>query len=182
MSLASHRADCILRGALNTRVRNDLVLVVSYRRLSDRAHIALSRLQHIRVVGWQHRGRGTHYGAQRVVELLGFGLLHGCLECGAGGGFGAVQARDGRVLVEVVMVVGGGAYDGARLAVHVEVDLWVVWREHAVGGSDDWAGGHGRVCLCVCVYEFECKGYALSVFVCVCRLAVLVSSVYCVGS
>jgi hypothetical protein len=164
------------------------------------------------VVGWQHRGRGTHYGAQRVVELLGFGLLHGCLECGAGGGFGAVQARDGRVLVEVVMVVGGGAYDGAlrcgasvcgsaaisggggdgdgemvgeeayRLAVHVEVDLWVIWREHAVGGSDDWAGGHGRVCLCVCVYEFECEGYALSVFVCVCRLAVLVSSVYCVGS
>ena len=41
----------------------------------------------------------------------------------------------------------GEAY---RLAVHVEVDLRVVWREHAVGGSDDWAGGHG--CGCVCVY------------------------------
>ena len=113
MSLASNRADRILRGALYARVRNNLVLVMSHRRLSDRAHIALARLQHVRVVGRQHRGRGAHDGAQRVVELLGFGLLHGRLERGAGGGFGAAQAGDGRVLVQVVVVVGGGAYDGA---------------------------------------------------------------------
>ena len=113
MSLASNRAHRILRGTLNARVRDDLVLVMSHRRLGDRAHIALARIHHIGVVGRQHGGRGAHHGAQRVVELLGFGLLHGCLERGAGGGFGAVQAGDGRVLVQVVVVVGGGAYDGA---------------------------------------------------------------------
>lgn len=113
MSLASDRADRILRGALHARVRHDLVLMMTHRRLGDRAHIALARVQHIRVVGRQHGGGGAHDGAQRVVELLGFGLLHGGFERGAGGGFGAAQAGDRRVLVQVVVVVGGGAYDGA---------------------------------------------------------------------
>ena len=139
MSLASNRADRILRGALNARVRNNFVLVMSHRRLSDRAHIALARLQHVRVVGRQHRGRGAHDGAQRVVELLGFGLLHGRLERGAGGGFGAAQAGDGRVLVQVVVVVGGGAYDGA---------LW--WGALACGsgardGDEEVVGGRRTV-------------------------------------
>jgi len=151
MSLTSNRAHRILRSALNAWVRDNLVLVMSHRRLSDRAHITLARIQHIGVVRRQHRGRGAHDGAQRIVEFLSFGLLHGRLERGAGSGFGAVQAGDGRVLVQVVVVVGSGAYDRALLAVYVEVDLGVVWREHAVGGSDHWAGGHDCVVVCVCV-------------------------------
>ena len=55
----------------------------------------------------------------------------------------------------------GEAY---RLAVHVEVDLRVVWREHAVGGSDDWAGGHGCGCVCVCMCVVG-EGYYIYVFV-----------------
>ena len=191
MSLASNRADRILRSALYARVRNNLVLVMSHRRLSDRAHIALARLQHIRVVGRQHGGRGAHDGAQRVVELLGFGLLHGRLERGAGSGFGAVQAGDGRVLVQVVVVVGSGAYDRA---------LW--WGALAcgsgardgngeiVGGSrtfwpstlrstSGWFGGStllvvpitGQVamivwlCVYVCVFVCEREGYSVCVLV-----------------
>ena len=49
--------------------------------------------------------------------------------------------------MEVVVVVGGGADDGAGLAVLGEVDVRVVGGEDGVGGSDDGAGcggGHGE--------------------------------------
>jgi hypothetical protein len=183
MSLASNRAHRILRGALNARVRDNLVLVMSHRRLSDRAHIALARIQHIGVIRRQHRGRGAHHGAQRVIELLGFGLLHGRLKRGAGGGFGAVQAGDGRVLVEVVVVVGGGTYDGAlrycasacgsgARAVHREIvgGSRTFWPS-TLRSTSGWFGGSTllvvpmtgqvamvvcvcvRVCLCACAGE-----------------------------
>ena len=70
------------------------------------------------------------------------------------------------MLVEVVVVVGCCAYNGAlrvvsmqlhlagrekySLAIDVQVDLRVVGREDAVGGSDNWAGSHGVCCCAVC--------------------------------
>jgi hypothetical protein len=195
MSLASNRAHRILRGALNAGVRNHLVLVMSHCRLSDRAHIALARIQHIGVVRRQHGGRGAHDRAQRVVELLGFGLLHGRLERRAGGGFGAVQAGDGRVLVEVVVVVGGGAYDGAlRWGTsacgsdakggdgEIVGGRRTVWPS-TLRSTSGWFGGstllvvpmtgqvamvvYVCVCVCVCVRE----GYSICVLVCWCACA-----------
>jgi hypothetical protein len=77
------------------------------------------------------------------------------------------------VLVEVVVVVGrcayhralialGGRFDAVAwraycLAIDVQVDLRVVGREDAVGGSDNWAGSHGVCCRAVysrCVYVY----------------------------
>jgi hypothetical protein len=106
----------------------------------------------------QDRGRSANDGAQTIVELLGLGLVDSLLERGAGGGF-IRGLGDVGVLVEVVVVVGGRAYNGAlcmsvepllcwrggstySLTVNVEIDFRVVRREDAVGGSDNWAGSH----------------------------------------
>lgn len=170
-SLTSHRADGTFRGSLNARVCYDLALMVSYCCLGNRADIVRPSVEHIRVVRRQHGGRCTNDRAESIVELLGLGLVDGGLERGAGGGFGRVEAGDVGVLVEVVVVVGRCAYNGALIAlvgrfdaivwraycltIDVQVDLRVVGREDAVGGPDDWAGSHLVCCcavynLCVC--------------------------------
>jgi hypothetical protein len=112
VGLARHGADCTLRGTVDAGVGDDLVLVVSNCRLGDRADILGASLQHVGVVGRQDRGRGAYHGAEPVVELLSRGLVDSLLQSGAGGGF-IRGLGDVRVLVEVVVVVGGRAYDGA---------------------------------------------------------------------
>jgi hypothetical protein len=135
-----------------------LLLVVSHRRLCHGAHVALLRLGGVGVVGGQDGGRGAHDGADGVVHGLALGLLYGRLQRGALGREGrpGLGHGDGGMLVEVVVVVGGGADDGARLgegvsipreeagdvsylAILGEVDLGVVGRQHVVGRADDWA-------------------------------------------
>ena len=119
MSLASHRAGCTFSSASNAGVCGDLVLVVANGSLGDRADILRASLQHVRVVRRQNRGRSANDGAEAIVKLLGLGLGDSLLECGAGGGF-VRGLRDVGVLVEVVVVVGGRAYNGA---LHVSVEL-----------------------------------------------------------
>lgn len=113
VSLAGDGAHSILCRALNAGVRNDLVLVVSNGRLGDRADILRPSLQHVGVVRREHSGCGAHDGAEGIVELLSLGLVDGGLQSGACGRFGRVQSRNLWVLVEVVVVVGGCAYDRA---------------------------------------------------------------------
>lgn len=167
MGLASDRASRTLCGTLDAGVCGDLVLVVSNSRLSNWADIFRASLQHVGVVGRQNGGRSTNNGAESIVELLSLGLLDSFLQCGAGGGF-ARGLLDVGVLVEVVVVVGSRAYDGAlctsvrtrllaqdrvltySLAVDIEVDLWVIRRENAVGSSNNWAGSHGFCRTVVC--------------------------------
>ena len=67
------------------------------------------------------------------------------------------------------------------MAVLVEVDLGVVWREHAVGGSDDWAGGHGCVCVCACVFVWE-RGILYACWCVGVRVRVSCAGEWCVGS
>jgi hypothetical protein len=161
--LAGHRAGRSVSRARNAGVCGDLVLVVANGSLGDWADVLRASLQHVRVVGRQDRGRSADDGAETIVELLRLGLVDGLLEGRAGGGFVRGLGNVG-VLVEVVVVVGGRAYDGAlclsvelllcwmegstySLTIDVEVDLRVVGREDAVGGTDDGAGGHDVCCV-----------------------------------
>lgn len=163
MSLAGHRAGCALSRSLDAGVGGDLVLVVANGCLGNRANVLGASLQHIRVVRRQDCGRGANNGAESVIELLGLGLVHSLVEGGAGGSF-VRGLGDIRVLVEVVVVVGGRAYNRAlcmsvdsltscrevstySLTVDAEVNLRVIRREDAVGGSDNWAGGHDVCCV-----------------------------------
>lgn len=47
------------------------------------------------------------------------------------------------------------------LTVNIQVDLRVVGREDAVGGSDDWAGGHDVRCVCGCKRVYVCRSEAV---------------------
>ena len=87
-SLASHRAHSALLRSLNARVRLNLALVVSNRRLRDRADVIRASFQHIRVVRRENGGRSADDRAEGIVELLRLGLIDGGLEGGAGGRFG----------------------------------------------------------------------------------------------
>lgn len=183
VSLARDRAHGILGRALNAGVRNDPVLVVANRGLGDGADILGPSLQHVGVVGGQNGSRGAYNGAERIVELLRLGLVDGRLQRRAGSRFGRRQSRHVWVLVEVVVVVSRRSYNrtllllacgcswGRRgeaaycLAVNVEINLRVIGRENAVGGSDDWAGSHGvwwAACwldMCRCAESSGCKGF-----------------------
>lgn len=112
MSLACDGAGCALSRALNTGVCSDLVLVVANGGLGDGADILRPSLQHVGVVRRQDGGSSANDRTESIVELLSLGLVDSLLEGGTGGGF--VRGwRDVGVLVEVVVVVGGRAYDGA---------------------------------------------------------------------
>lgn len=107
--LSSNRTYCTTLRTLNTRMCNHLVQMVSYRRLCDWAYVALARLEHIWVIGWENGGRCADDGAEGVVHLLGLGLVEVALQygtrgCSSGGG------GHGRMRGEVVVVVGGCAY------------------------------------------------------------------------
>lgn len=98
--------------SFNTWVCDNLVHVMSDCCLGDWAHIVGVGLEHIWVIGRKDCGGCAHNRAESVVHLLSLGLIHGVLEswaflcgCGAGG--------DWRMCGEVVMMVGGSAYDGA---------------------------------------------------------------------
>lgn len=117
--LTSNRAHSTIRRALDAWVCSHLILVVSNCGLCNWAYVALVCLEHVWVVGRKNRGGGTDNWAKSVVHLLGPGLLYGILECGAGGGLVALGG-DGRVRVEVVVVVGCRAYNRA-LALYVSM-------------------------------------------------------------
>jgi hypothetical protein len=89
---------------------DDLVLVVSNRRLCNWAYIASARLQHVRVIRRKNSRCCTDYRAQRIVHLLCLGLLDRVLECGARCRRARVVAGDRRVRLEVVVVVGRCSY------------------------------------------------------------------------
>jgi hypothetical protein len=64
------------------------------------------------VVGRKNRSSGAYNWAKSIVHLLGSGLLYRVLECGAGCSLGALGG-DGRMRVEVVVVVGCRSYNRA---------------------------------------------------------------------
>lgn len=141
---------------------HDLALVVADLGLGDGALGVVTLALGGGVVRGQDGGGGADDGADLVVELLCLGLLDGGLEGGAllgvGGRGGVVLGVGGEghggVLGEVGVVVCLCADDGAGLAWHVEVDVWVGWRQDRVGCSDDGADlRHGGCCVCVCVYR-----------------------------
>lgn len=85
-------------------------LVVLKRRISDWTLVTRLRVLHVRVVRWEDSSSGSHDGAEILIEFLGFFLLDGLLEDGAGGGVGAGLALwdgDGGVFVEAWVVVCG---------------------------------------------------------------------------
>lgn len=78
----------------------------------DWADIALACLEHIRVVRWEDSGCGSDDWAERVIHLLGFGLVDALLQrwalrCRVGCGL------DRRMRAEVVVMIGGSAYNRA---------------------------------------------------------------------
>jgi len=93
-------------------MRNHLILMVSHRRLGHRAHVASPRFQHIWVIRWQDSGRGADNRAQGVVHFLGLGVVDSRLERGALC-CGCAVGGDGRVRVQVVVMVGCCSYDRA---------------------------------------------------------------------
>lgn len=113
VSFASNGAHRILRRTVNTGVRDNLVLVVANCRLGDRADVIRSSLQHVWMVWRKDRCSSANDGTKSIVELLGLRLQDSGLQRGAGGSLGVVEAGDVWMLVEVVVVVGGCAYDGA---------------------------------------------------------------------
>lgn len=150
---ANNRADGTLSSALHVRVLHDLALVVANLGLGDGALGVVALALGGGVVGRQDGGRGADDGADLVVELLCLGLLDGGLEGGAllgvGGRGGVGGEGHGGVLGQVVVVVRLCADDGAGLAWHVEVDVWVRGGKDRVGCSDDGADlRHGGCCVC----------------------------------
>lgn len=121
--LACNWADGHVTCCLQAGVGVHLLLVVSDRCFCHRAHIALLRLCSVGMIGRQDRGSGSDHGADGVVHGLTLGLLDGALECWALGREGrlGLEDRDRGVLLEVVVVVGGGAYDRARLSGSVRI-------------------------------------------------------------
>jgi hypothetical protein len=93
-------------------VCNNLVQVVSDGGFCDRADVALPGLEHVGVVGRKDGRSGANYRAQGVVHLLRVRLVDVGLEDGALRGCGGGRGH-GRVRGEVVVVVGGSAYNGA---------------------------------------------------------------------
>lgn len=112
----------LLAGRLHTGVLVHLLLVVTDRGLCDGADVALLRVRSAGVIWWQHSSSGAHHRADLVVHGLRLGLLDDVLEGGAGcrDGRCGVWERNRRVLEEVVVVVGGRAYNGAGL------EVWLV--------------------------------------------------------
>lgn len=134
---------------------HDLALVVANLSLGDGALGVVALALGGRVVGRQDGGGRADDGAHLVVELLCLGLLDGGLQGGAllgvGGRGGVVLGVGGEghggVLGQVVVVVRLCADDGAGLAWHVEVDVWVRGGQDRVGCSDDGADlRHGGWC------------------------------------
>ncbi|KAL2276044.1 hypothetical protein FJTKL_01437 [Diaporthe vaccinii] len=153
----NNRADRALGSALDVRVLHDLALVVADLGLGDGALGVVALALGGGVVGRQDGGGGPDDGADLVVELLCLRLLDGGLErralLGVGGGRrgGVGGEGHGGVLGQVVVVVRLGADDGAGLAWHVEVDVWVRGGQDRVGCSDDGADlRHGGCCVCLC--------------------------------
>lgn len=137
---------------------HNLALVVANLGLGDGALGIVALALGGGVIRGQDGGGGADDGADLVVELLRLGLLDGGLEGGAllgvGGRGGVVLGIGGQghggVLGQVVVVVRLCADDGAGLAWHVEVDVWVGRGEDRVGCSDDGADlrhGGGYVCI-----------------------------------
>lgn len=150
----NNRADSALSSRLHIRVLHNLALVMSNLGLGDGALRIVALALGGRMVWRQDGGGGPDDGADLVVELLCLGLLDGVLQGGAllgVGGRGSVVLgvggeRDGGVLRQVGVVVCLRADDGAGLAWHVEVDVWVGRGENRVGCSDD--GADLRHCGC----------------------------------
>jgi hypothetical protein len=85
---------------------------VSDCRLGDGAHVALVRLEHIWVVGWEDSSGSADNGAEGVVHLLSFRLVDALLEDGTL--CRSSRGRcDGWVRAEVVVVIGSRAYNWA---------------------------------------------------------------------
>jgi hypothetical protein len=92
-------------------VCDNLVQVVSDGGFCDWADVALAGLEHVGVVGRKDSRSGANHWAQGVVHLLRVRLVDVGLEDGALGGRGG-RGGHGRVRGEVVVVVGGSAYNG----------------------------------------------------------------------
>lgn len=80
--------------------------------LGDWTYIAFACLEHIRMVRWEDGGCGSDNWAERVIHLLGLGLVDALLQRRA------LRRRvgcglDRRMRAEIVVVVGRCAYNGA---------------------------------------------------------------------
>lgn len=90
MSLACDRAYSVLGRPIDAGMGDNFVLVMANCCLGDWANIIRSSLQHIRMIGWEDRGRGANHWAEIIVELLSLGLFYGGLEGRARGSFGTI--------------------------------------------------------------------------------------------
>jgi hypothetical protein len=88
------------------------VQMMPNRRLCHWAHVARVCLEHIGVVGWENGCSGADDGAESVVHLLSFGVLHSVLEDGALGRGGG-GAGDGRMRGEIMVMVCCCSYNWA---------------------------------------------------------------------
>lgn len=86
--------------------------MVSYCRLGYWAYVVRARLQHVWMVGRQDSRRSAYYWAEGIVHFLSLGFFDGRLEGRAGCRGGAVGGN-GRVRVEVVVVVSRCSYHRA---------------------------------------------------------------------
>jgi len=115
--LTGDRTDCGLILLRYARMRMDLLLVVSNRCFRHRAHIVLFGVVGARMVRRQHGCRSAYDWADLVVHGLSLGVLDSRLQRRAFrcDGRGGVFYGDGRVGVQVVVMVCGSADDGADL-------------------------------------------------------------------
>lgn len=124
-----------------------LPFVMAHLRLGNRADSLVLAALGGGVVGREHSGGGTDHGADVVVHGPALVLVDQPVgERGAGGRVaGGAVLGDGhlRVSVQVRVVVGRGADDGAGLSRLREVDVRVRGRERRVGRADDRAVGLG---------------------------------------
>lgn len=117
--------------------------MVSDLRLCNGAHGIVALAFGAWVVRWQDSRGGTDNGADVIVHLPGLGLVDhlACQHRARRRIASGVALGDGhvRVLVQVVVVVGRGAYDGARLSRAREVNIGVRGGQGGVGCADDGA-------------------------------------------
>jgi len=141
------------RRGVNLRVLMNLALMMLDLSLGNGAHITVLCASCTWVVGGEDGGDGAYDGAQGIVHGLALGLVENLLQRrtlqSIARAFGR-RVGDAGMLVEVVVVVGRRAHDGADLAGLGEVDVGMAGGQDRVGGADDGADillGGRHVCV-----------------------------------
>ena len=115
----------------------NLALMMFQPRVGDRADIGTRAGRW--VVGWQDGGDWAHDGTNAFVHSLVLGRVYCFFERRTGFSTEIGVSGDAGVLVQDVVVVGGGFGNGADQAWCVHIEVWVRGRKDRVGGANDWA-------------------------------------------